>query len=313
MTKVKIAFVYSGQGAQYLGMGQEFYETFPTYRSIIDQGSAILGYDLQDLMVNQEAKLNETVYTQPAILAMSVALTAVLKEELNLEPTAVAGLSLGEYSALIASQALSYEEGIALVEKRGRFMTEAVPAGVGAMSAVMGLSREVVEATCAEASSKGLVIAANYNMPTQIAIAGEVAAVAYAEELLTAKGARRVIRLNVSGPFHTALLKPAADQLAVALGETTFSEMQLPVVTNVTGQVIPSQAEIVPTLVKQVMSPVYWQDCVETLIADGYDTFVEVGPGKALSSFIKKINKNVTVQNVDNLKTLEKVKKMIQA
>ncbi|MGO2099941.1 ACP S-malonyltransferase [Vagococcus salmoninarum] len=310
---MKIAFVYSGQGAQYLGMGQEFYETFPTYRSIIDQGSAILGYDLQDLMVNQEAKLNETVYTQPAILAMSVALTAVLKEELNLEPTAVAGLSLGEYSALIASQALSYEEGIALVEKRGRFMTEAVPAGVGAMSAIMGLSREVVEATCAEASSKGLVIAANYNMPTQIAIAGEVAAVAYAEELLTAKGARRVIRLNVSGPFHTALLKPAADQLAVALGETTFSEMQLPVVTNVTGQVIPSQAEIVPTLVKQVMSPVYWQDCVETLIADGYDTFVEVGPGKALSSFIKKINKNVTVQNVDNLKTLEKVKKMIQA
>lgn len=310
---MKIAFVYSGQGAQYLGMGQEFYETFPTYRSIIDQGSAILGYDLQDLMVNQEAKLNETVYTQPAILAMSVALTAVLKEELNLEPTAVAGLSLGEYSALIASQALSYEEGIALVEKRGRFMTEAVPAGVGAMSAVMGLSREVVEATCAEASSKGLVIAANYNMPTQIAIAGEVAAVAYAEELLTAKGARRVIRLNVSGPFHTALLKPAADQLAVALGETTFSEMQLPVVTNVTGQVIPSQTEIVPTLVKQVMSPVYWQDCVETLIADGYDTFVEVGPGKALSSFIKKINKNVTVQNVDNLKTLEKVKKMIQA
>lgn len=310
---MKIAFVYSGQGAQYLGMGQEFYETFPTYRSIIDQGSAILGYDLQDLMVNQEAKLNETVYTQPAILAMSVALTAVLKEELNLEPTAVAGLSLGEYSALIASQALSYEEGIALVEKRGRFMTEAVPAGVGAMSAVMGLSREVVEATCAEASSKGLVIAANYNMPTQIAIAGEVAAVAYAEELLTAKGARRVIRLNVSGPFHTALLKPAADQLAVALGETTFSEMQLPVVTNVTGQVIPSQAEIVPTLVKQVMSPVYWQDCVETLIADGYDTFVEVGPGKALSSFIKKISKNVTVQNVDNLKTLEKVKKMIQA
>lgn len=310
---MKIAFVYSGQGAQYLGMGQEFYETFPTYRSIIDQGSAILGYDLQDLMVNQEAKLNETVYTQPAILAMSVALTAVLKEELNLEPTAVAGLSLGEYSALIASQALSYEEGIALVEKRGRFMTEAVPAGVGAMSAVMGLSREVVEATCAEASSKGLVIAANYNMPTQIAIAGEVAAVAYAEELLTAKGARRVIRLNVSGPFHTALLKPAADQLAVALGETTFSEMQLPVVTNVTGQVIPSQAEIVPTLVKQVMSPVYWQDCVETLIADGYDTFVEVGPGKALSSFIKKINKNVTVKNVDNLKTLEKVKKMIQA
>lgn len=310
---MKIAFVYSGQGAQYLGMGQEFYETFPTYRSIIDQGSAILGYDLQDLMVNQEAKLNETVYTQPAILAMSVALTAVLKEELNLEPTAVAGLSLGEYSALIASQALSYEEGIALVEKRGRFMTEAVPAGVGAMSAVMGLSREVVEATCAEASSKGLVIAANYNMPTQIAIAGEVAAVAYAEELLTAKGARRVIRLNVSGPFHTALLKPAADRLAVALGETTFSEMQLPVVTNVTGQVIPSQAEIVPTLVKQVMSPVYWQDCVETLIADGYDTFVEVGPGKALSSFIKKINKNVTVQNVDNLKTLEKVKKMIQA
>ncbi|MBP1041931.1 ACP S-malonyltransferase [Vagococcus sp. BWB3-3] len=309
---MKVAFVYSGQGAQYVGMGQELYDNYPTYRQVFDEASEVLGFDMAALCFNEDTALNETEYTQPAILTMSVALSAVLKE-LGYKPDMVAGLSLGEYSALVESGALSFKEAVALVKKRGKFMTEAVPQGVGAMSAVMGLSRQEVETACEKASSKGLVIAANYNMPTQIAIAGEVEAVAYAEELLTEMGARRVIRLNVSGPFHTKLLEPAAEKLAEELKNVRINQMEIPVVTNVTGQVISSEEAIIPTLVKQVMSPVYWQDCVETLIAEGVDTFIEVGPGKALTGFIKKIDKTVTVQNVENLKTLEKVTAILSA
>lgn len=307
---MKVAFVYSGQGAQYVGMGQELYESYPAYRQVFDEASQVLGFDMAALCFNEDTELNETEYTQPAILTMSMAISAVLKE-LGFKPDRVAGLSLGEYSALVESGALSFKEAVALVKQRGKFMTEAVPQGVGAMSAVMGLSRQEVEAACEKASSKGLVVAANYNMPTQIAIAGEVEAVAYAEEILTEMGARRVIRLNVSGPFHTTLLEPASLKLADELEKVTINEMAIPVVTNVTGKVIASKEEIVPTLVKQIMSPVYWQDCVETLIAEGVDTFIEVGPGKALTSFIKKIDKRVTVQNVENLKTLEKVKTIL--
>ncbi len=309
---MKVAFVYSGQGAQYVGMGQELYDNYLTYRQVFDEASEVLGFDMAALCFNEDTALNETEYTQPAILTMSVALSAVLKE-LGYKPDMVAGLSLGEYSALVESGALSFKEAVALVKKRGKFMTEAVPQGVGAMSAIMGLSRQEVEAACEKASSKGLVIAANYNMPTQIAIAGEVEAVAYAEELLTEMGARRVIRLNVSGPFHTKLLEPAAEKLAEELKNVSIKQMEIPVVTNVTGQVISSAEAIIPTLVKQVMLPVYWQDCVETLIAEGVDTFIEVGPGKALTGFIKKIDKTVTVQNVENLKTLEKVTTILRA
>ncbi|WP_314061038.1 ACP S-malonyltransferase [uncultured Vagococcus sp.] len=309
---MKVAFVYSGQGAQYVGMGQELYDNYPTYRQVFDEASEVLGFDMAALCFNEDTALNETEYTQPAILTMSVALSAVLKE-LGYKPDMVAGLSLGEYSALVESGALSFKEAVTLVKKRGKFMTEAVPEGVGAMSAVMGLSRQEVEVACEKASSKGLVVAANYNMPTQIAIAGEVDAVAYAEELLTEMGARRVIRLNVSGPFHTKLLEPAAKKLAEELKKVRVNPMRIPVVTNVTGQVIGSEEAIIPTLVKQVMSPVYWQDCVETLIAEGVDTFIEVGPGKALTGFIKKIDKTVTVQNVENVKTLEKVAAILSA
>lgn len=308
---MKVAYVYSGQGSQYLGMGQELYESYEVFRQVFAEASEVLGFDLFALCQTQEERLNQTEYTQPAVLTMSLAISAVLQAELGRQPEMVAGLSLGEYSALVESGALRFVDAVALVKKRGKFMTEAVPPGVGAMSAVMGLSRQQVEEGCRQASRKGLVIPANYNMPTQIAIAGEVAAVAYAEELLTEMGARRVIRLNVSGPFHTELLAPAAEQLALELVDVPFNEMAIPVVTNVTGNVITSQTEIVPLLIQQVKSPVYWQDCVETMIAAGVDTFIEVGPGKALTGFIKKINKEVHVQNVENLKTLEKVKNLL--
>lgn len=309
---MKVAFVYSGQGSQYVGMGQELYDAYPVYRQVFQEASDVLGFEMAELCFNEGTELNATEYTQPAILTMSMAISAVLKEEIGVTPAMVAGLSLGEYSALVESGALAFQEAVALVKQRGKFMTEAVPKGVGAMSAVMGLSRQEVEEACQKASSKGVVIAANYNMPTQIAIAGEVEAVAYAEEILTEIGARRVIRLNVSGPFHTTLLEPASIKLAEVLGQVTVNEMKIPVVTNVNGSLIPSKEAIIPTLVKQVMSPVYWQDCVETLIAEGVDTFIEVGPGKALTGFIKKIDKTVTVQNVENLKTLAKVKQLLK-
>ncbi|MGY3749496.1 ACP S-malonyltransferase [Vagococcus acidifermentans] len=305
---MKTAFVFSGQGAQYTGMGKEFYDTFPVYKELIDKASEVLQLDMPELMFNNQELLNQTEYTQPAILAMSVAASQVVKDELGVTPDATAGLSLGEYTALVESKAISYEEALVLVRKRGRFMTEAVPAGVGAMAAVMGLDRETVESVCRQSSSRGLVTPANYNMPGQIAIAGEKEAVAYAGDQMKAAGAKRVIPLNVSGPFHTSLLQPAADKLADELTRVHFSGMTIPVVTNLTGKVIPDTEAIRPTLIKQVMSPVYWEDCVETLIAMGIDRFIEIGPGKTLSSFIRKINKQAAVQHVEDVKTLDKLR-----
>lgn len=307
---MKVAFVFSGQGAQYAGMGKELYENFPVAKKVFDQSTAAAGYDMAELCFTENEQLNLTEYTQPAILTMSVAVAEILKE-LGIKPDAVAGLSLGEYSALVESGALDFSEAVQLVQKRGRYMTEAVPAGVGAMSAIMGLDRQAVEAACQKASAEGIVVPANYNMPGQIVIAGETHAVELAETYLTEAGAKRVIRLNVSGPFHTVLLEPAASKLATELAQVTVHPMNLPVVTNFTGQVIADETEIKNTLVQQVMSPVRWEECVETLIAQGVDTFIEVGPGRALTGFIKKISKEVTVQNVEDLKTLEKVKKII--
>lgn len=308
---MKIAFVFSGQGAQYLGMGQEFYTNSLIFKQYIDLASKVLDLDLPKIMFEEDDKLNQTEYTQPIILAMSVAISEMIKEQLNIKPEICAGLSLGEYTALVESGALDFEAALKLVRKRGKLMQEAVLAGVGAMTAVMGMDREVIEAICKEASSVAGVYPANYNMPGQIVIGGFKEGVAKAEELLKEAGAKRLIPLKVSGPFHTPLLKEASENLEVVLKQVDFKEMSIPVVTNVTGSFIESNEKIIPTLTKQVMSPVYFEDCVKTMIAEGVDTFIEIGPGKTLSSFIKKSDKTVKIQHCEDQKTFEKLEKLI--
>ena len=302
---MKIAFVYSGQGAQYTGMGQELYDNHEIVRTLFNEASAALNIDVAALCFEENELLNQTTYTQPAILTLSTAIDALLKEK-GIEPEVVAGLSLGEYSAFVKAGELDFTEAVKLVKKRGQYMTEAVPLGEGAMSAVLGLDRETIMEACQEASDLGVVSPANYNMPGQIAIAGLKEAVDKAGEILLEKGAKRVVPLQVSGPFHTALLQPAAEQLAEALKEVTVNDPDLPVISNTTTKVFTTKEEILDTMVKQVMSPVYWEDGVRAMIDLGVDTFIEVGPGKTLSSFIKKIDKSVLTLNVENNKTLEK-------
>ena len=302
---MKIAFVYSGQGAQYFGMGQELYEKYPVVREVFDQASVFLDLDMAKLCFEENDFLHQTTYTQPAILTTSLAIDALLKEK-GIEPDVVAGLSLGEYSAFVKANVLSFKDAVRLVKKRGQYMTEAVPLGEGAMSAVMGLDRQTVEDTCAEASEIGVVSPANYNMPGQIAIGGIKEAVEKAGELLLERGAKRVVPLQVSGPFHTQLLEPASIQLKEAITSVSMNEPTLPIVSNTLAEVFQDKEQIKEMMVKQVMSPVYWEDSVKTMIDLGVDTFIEVGPGKTLSSFIKKIDKTVTILNVENEKTLAK-------
>lgn len=307
---MKVGFVYSGQGSQYHGMGQELYESEPIFKQTIDEADQIVDFDLKELMFDENEKLHQTEYTQPALLAMEVGLTRLLAAK-GIKPDVAAGLSLGEYAALVASGALDFAETVRLVQKRGRFMTEAVPSGKGAMAAIMGLDRQSVITVCKQFEDQGVIVPANYNMPGQIVIAGEKQVLDQAVDSFIQAGAKRVIPLNVSGPFHSELLEPAAVNLAEELQHVSLSPMTIPVVTNLTGSVIASSEEIVPTLIQQVKSPVYWEECIATMIQIGVDYFVEVGPGRTLCSFIKKIDRSVKTQNVENQQTLEKVIKLM--
>lgn len=302
---MKIAFVFSGQGAQYSGMGKELYDNFEVCKNVFDKADNALGFKISEICFGESEDLNKTEFTQPAILTMSTA-AAKLMEEKGVKADYVAGLSLGEYSALVESGVLDFEEAVQLVRKRGRFMTEAVPAGEGAMAAVLNLSAELIEEACKEASDAGRVMIANYNCPGQIAIAGDKAAVEKAEGLVLEKGAKRAVRLNVSGPFHTSLLKPASDKLNDELKNITVNDMNIPVITNLTGDLVMDKNDITDILTKQVMNPVKWEQSINKLIELGVDTFIELGPGKTLSSFVKKISKEVKVFNVEDIKTLEK-------
>ena len=281
----KTAFLFAGQGAQYLGMGRDLYDHYPIVKETIDQASQVLGYDLRDLIDTDEKKLNQTRYTQPAILATSVAIYRLLKEKGYL-PDMVAGLSLGEYSALVASGALDFEDAVALVAKRGAYMQEAAPAGSGKMVAVLNTPVEVIEEACETASKVGVVTPANYNTPSQIVIGGEVAAVDRAVELLQEVGAKRLIPLNVSGPFHTALLEPASQQLAGALEGVNFSDFTCPLVGNTEAAVMEKvESKSFDASGQRTCS---FYESIAVMQDAGVTNFIEIGPGKVLSGFVKK-------------------------
>ncbi|MCH5267137.1 MAG: ACP S-malonyltransferase [Lachnospiraceae bacterium] len=309
---MKTVFMFSGQGAQYAGMGKDFYQNYPVAKEVFDRADEVLGYSIKDICFENEEKLNDTEFAQPAILTMSIAAMKVLEEE-GVRADMTAGLSLGEYSAYVASGAMDFEEAVALVQKRGKFMAEAVPSGEGAMYAIIGLDTELVEEACSEATAEGngLAIPANYNAPGQIVIAGHTAAVARAAELAKEKGAKMAVQLKVSGPFHTELLQPAADKLGPELDKMNISPMKIPVYTNVNAQPVPSENDIVPILKKQIISPVRWENTIRNMAEQGADTFIELGPGKALNGFVKRTLKGVVNVNVEDSSSLEKTMKKL--
>ena len=299
----KTAFLFAGQGAQYLGMGRDLYDHYPIVKETIDQASQVLGYDLRHLIDTEEEKLNQTRYTQPAILATSVAIYRLLKEK-GYQPDMVAGLSLGEYSALVASGALDFEDAVVLVAKRGAYMEEAAPAGSGKMVAVLNTPVEVIEEVCQKASELGVVTPANYNTPAQIVIGGEVVAVDRAVELMQEAGAKRLIPLKVSGPFHTALLEPASQKLAETLAQVSFSAFTCPLVGNTEAAVMKKE-DIVQLLTRQVKEPVRFYESIAVMQEAGVTNFIEIGPGKVLSGFVKKIDKTAKLANVEDQASLE--------
>ena len=298
----KTAFMFPGQGAQYIGMGKDFYEKEDIAKEIFHKASSVTGLDIPSICFVENDRLSVTEYTQIAMLTVETAILKVLEVK-GIHPDVTAGLSLGEYGAIVACGAMSEGEAFAIVRRRGIYMQEAVPEG-GAMAAVIGLSGEVIEETCLNVS--GIVSIANYNCPGQIVITGEADAVNKAGEILKEKGAKRIVPLNVSGPFHSQMLAGAGERLRKDLNKVQINDFSIPYVANLTADYVSSPENIRELLEKQISSPVKWQQSVERMLADGVDTFVEIGPGRTLSSFVKKINREVTVLNVDKYEDLAK-------
>lgn len=299
----KIAFVFPGQGAQYCGMGKDFYDTYETAKKVYDLASEATGLNIADLCFTENEQLNITEYTQIAMLTTEVAILKVLEEK-GLRAQCCAGLSLGEYGALAACGAMELEDLFRLIRSRGIFMQEAYPVG-GAMTAVLGLDADTIRKVCEE--TEGIVSIANDNCPGQIVITGEEKAVQAASAALQEKGAKRCVPLKVSGPFHSELLKGAGEKLAVELEKVEVHAPEIPYYCNVEASAVTDSTVIKELLAKQVSGTVRWRESVEKMIEDGTDTFIEIGPGKTLTGFMRKINKDVTVKNVDKIEDLEKL------
>lgn len=304
----KIAFIFPGQGAQKCGMGKDFYENTETGRRIFDRASELLGFSMPELCFEENDRLDITEYTQAAMVTTSIAMMQVLEEK-GVKPDVAAGLSLGEYCALVAAGVMSADDAIATVRQRGILMQEAVPVGQGAMAAILALDATAIEEVTG--SMDGVWIA-NYNCPGQIVISGEKAAVEEACERLKAAGAKRAVMLNVSGPFHSGMLKTAGEKLGQVLETVAVSEPVIPYVANVNASYVREAGQVKELLKRQVSSSVRWQQSVEAMIADGVDTFIEIGPGKTLAGFMKKINRGVKTLNIETLEDVDKVVAALQ-
>lgn len=303
----KIGFIFPGQGAQYVGMGKDFYEQIPVSKQMFELASKASGVDVERICFQENDKINITEYTQIAMLATEVAILKAI-EEMGIKADVTAGLSLGEYGALAASGVMSPEDVFKVVRQRGILMQEAVPTG-GAMAAVLGLDATTIEQICEE--TEGIVSIANYNCPGQIVITGQQEAVEEAMLKLTEAGAKRCIPLKVSGPFHSAMLKEAGEKLGEVLNGVEIREGQIPYLANVTADYVTDVSDVKKLLMTQVAASVRWQQTVERMIADGVDTFVEIGPGKTLTGFIKKINRDVVAMNIEKVEDLEKLKDLM--
>ena len=299
----KKAFLFPGQGAQKVGMGQSFYEADADARAVFDEASELLGYDMKALCFEENEKLNLTQYTQPAMVTTGIAIVKVVEKQ-GLLPDTAAGLSLGEYEALYAAGALSVTDAIRVVARRGELMEAAVPAGVGAMAAVLGAEASLIEETLSEIPE---VWIANYNCPGQIVISGKKEAVEAAAEALKARGIKRVLMLNVSGPFHSGLLREAGEELGKVLAETEIHPLRIPYYANVTGGIVEDAAEVRGLLTEQVYSSVRFEQSIRNMLSAGVDTFYELGPGKTLAGFVKKIDREATVVNIETMEDLAKI------
>ena len=299
----KIAFIFPGQGAQTCGMGQDFYEQTEIGKQVFDRATELLGFSMPELCFEKNDRLDITEYTQAAMVTTSIAMMKVLMER-GVKPDVTAGLSLGEYCALVAAGVMSEDDAIRTVRQRGILMQEAVPAGEGAMAAILALDKEVIEEVTDP--MEGVWIA-NYNCPGQIVISGKKAAVEEACEKLKAAGAKRAILLNVSGPFHSGMLTGAGEKLGKVLENVEIHKPQIPYVANVTAEYVTEAEPIKGLLTRQVSSSVRWQQSIETMLADGVDTFIEIGPGKTLAGFMKKINRSVKTLNVEKLEDIDQV------
>lgn len=306
--KSKIAYVFPGQGSQSVGMGKDLFDNFAVSRQVFEEADDALGLKLSEMIFSgttEELALTEN--TQPAILTASVAVFRAMEKEGFPMPDFTAGHSLGENSALVAAGCLDFSEAVVTVRKRGQYMQEAVPVGIGAMAAILGADLETVESVCREAAQGQICSPANINSPSQIVIAGNAEVVDRACEILKEKGAKRAIKLNVSAPFHCELMLPAQDRLEEVLQKIGYKELNFPIVHNFNAEINADKTKVCEALTQQVSSPVRWMQSVERLISEGADTFVEVGPGKVLCGLIKQINRDVRCFNIENGETLKSV------
>lgn len=303
----KTAFIFPGQGAQKAGMGKDFYEKYDTAKDVFDFAGEWLDLDMKALCFEENDRLDLTEYTQAALVTTCLAMEKVV-EEMGLHPDVTAGLSLGEYCAIEAAGGMELKDAVTTVRKRGILMEQAVPAGKGSMAAVMGMETEKIEEVLADITDVSI---ANYNCPGQIVITGLAEAVAEASEKLKAAGGRRVIPLNVSGPFHSKMLTEAGEKLGKVLDTVEIHKPAIPYAANVTAAYVTEAEDVKPLLERQVSSSVRWEQTMRMMLADGVDTFIEIGPGKTLAGFMKKIDRSVRVINIEKLEDIEKVRELL--